>query len=872
MHVLCAGRIHKTSPAKYAYANNYVLNRKSSSKNVITRAAAGVISVVMAIGVVSVFHTDVAPTQAHAEPGTSGVPKAAQVLYKEDFQNASRLPMAITDYRGMNGQSFQAGAAWIPSYGGCNGWLLNSTSPMGSGDTCTTLIEYSSMKAGAHPAQVVIDGRRTVMATSTGGIVTTDGPITLNFASGTADPAHSTLSIDPRYSQVVGSVFTITARVHDVNDNVVEGAIVSFPPVSGISFVDDTSCTSGPDGACYVKVSSKLVGTYTISGSIGARSLANTVDAEFTVGPVCVKDCAPVNGANVTRVEVTLNGREADGVQRDVATAYGFDYYGNPVVGAAVQSVPAEEETSLTVQPDVAPLDKEGRTTIWYTATVQGSHKAEVSISELTPKGSPVTVSFGNGSGSTATSRWVISPEGPLTVGEDEENTYTATATVMDATSNLVPDALVTFKVNPAGPVFTPEATCVTGQDGECSVQLHSTKSGMYTVIAEIVAGGIINPETPDSQRTHVSVTQDNQTADGNARDIVTVFAFDVYGNPVDDVAFIFTTSHPNLILGRARAGAAVVTSDEEGTGELTTTSFQGGAYPASTYVDGVELIGHGSPLELRFLDKPVITSPTTGEVTKDRPTTVTGLGQNPGDLISVNENDSQVCTAIVSEDKTWSCTPETSFPDGEHTLVAKETDQVGNTSDPSKSVTITVDTLKPTAPIVDPSTGVTITGVTEPGTVVTVTGPDGETIEGCEAVQPDAQGRFICTPPLPLNPGDKVHVVATDKAGNVSDPTEVTIRAIMIDLAYPTRHAGENQTATGRFFIPEERVYLSMDNGGEIECRTVGLDGTVSFTFPTPRELGAHTVTLTGEQSGSVWTTFDTIIEVKTGGTVVRR
>ena len=1084
----------------------------------------------------------------------------------------------------------------------------------------TTLIEYRSTKAGAHPAQVQIAGKTPATAASMDGTTTTDGSITLNFASGTADAAHSTLSIEPRVSQVVGSTFTVTAHVQDVNGNAVEGAVVTFPEVSNLTFAKGTSCKSGPDGICDVMVTSKLVGTYTISGRIGAQPLANTVNAEFTVGSVCVQDCHPVDGGNVTRVEVTLDGREADGVQRDVVTAYGFDYYGNPVVDAVVQSVPAAGETSLTVQSDVARLDKAGRTTIWYTSTVKGPHTADVWITELTPEGSPVTVSFGNGSGSTTTSSWVIAPHGPLTVGEDAANAYTATATIKDAQFNAVPDALVSFGIDPTGPEYTPQASCVTDGNGVCSVDLTSTKSGTFTASASIVAGGITNsttgkltasvawkadavcsqatgcdpvdPGTPDEQRTRVLVTQDNQTADGYARDIVTVwafdkwgnpvdgalvqsttgdtdlrvqtgispigadgsstvwyttkiagthtadvsvdgvtpvgspvdlrfhagsvcvveagcapnvsdklthvevttdnqpvdagpnmvtayaydkdgnsvddvsfdfakleaaddlvidpscvtgedgtcevqaraqaatihqasasiggteltdhgspvtitfapggvcvvetgcvpigpgteidkqthavvttndqpvlgqdivtvYAFDVYGNPVDEVAFVVSAPNPNLILGRNRGREAVVTSDEEGTGELATTSFQGGAYPAIVRVDGVELLGHGSPLELRFLDSPVIASPADGSLTKDHPVAVVGLGQNPSDTIIVTEGGSQVCTGVVTDnrtwscradlpdgshtltavevtsenttskpsdpvtftvdttpplppeitsptegtdtndpspmitgtgeekgnlitvtdkgktvctaevldDKTWACTPEIPFIDGGHTLTATETDEAGNISEPSKPVTITVDTQKPSPPVVDPSTGATITGVTDPETVVTVTGPGGEVIEGCEAITPDEYGRFACTPPTPVEPGDKVEVVATDKAGNVSEPTRVTVRAIMVDLAYPTRHPGENQTATGRFFLPDERACLFLDNGSQVECRITGLDGTVNFSFPAPATTGAHTVTLTGELSGTVWTTFDTIIEVKTGGTVL--
>ena len=71
-------------------------------------------------------------------------------------------------------------------------------------------------------------------------------------------------------------------------------------------------------------VSSISVGTYTISGRIGARPLADTVDAESAIGPVCVQDFDPTDGVVVIRVEVTLNGREAGKTDLHVVSAYEF--------------------------------------------------------------------------------------------------------------------------------------------------------------------------------------------------------------------------------------------------------------------------------------------------------------------------------------------------------------------------------------------------------------------------------------------------------------------------------------------------------------------------------------------------------------------
>ena len=804
---------------------------------------------------------------------------------------------------------------------------LNIVTPIpATGADGTTLIQYKSQVEGAHQARVTIDSKVPVTATNMDGNVTTDGTIMLHFGSGTASAANSTLTISPTTSQTVDSAFIVTAHVRDANNNMVSGAMVTFPAVDDLGF-SATSCVSGADGTCPVTVSSPIADSYRVSAKLGIQDFSNTVDAVFTAGPVCVEGAHPVDKLknNITRVRVTLDGREADGVAHDIATAFAYDCNGNPVAGASVQSTPGAGET-LVVQPNVLPTAADGTTTIWYSSTQAGTHTADVTIAGLVPDGSPVRVSFGSGNGDVDHSSWVVAPEGPLTVGETEASTYTATATVRDSRNNPVEQAVVVFAIDPDGPVFTDQASCITNAQGVCSVKVSSTKSGTYSLTASITAGAIKNHDTnqasasiawradavcsqaegcepvnplPDELHTRVDLTIDGQAADGTAKDVVTVWAFDKWGNAVEGALVQATTSSADLRIqsdiaaigkdgsstvwytsmvaatyrtaltadgvrpvgspldvtfvagpvcvievgcvpigpgtepsrqtrvsvtvndqkvngsdivtvwafdkagnavegtdfaiatsdqGLSFAGTghtAVVTSGANGTATLAATSAVGGHHSATAKVDGIELTQHGSPMDIRFLAAPAITSPKDGDVTNEKPLVITGTGQEPGDTVTVKDGDNDVCHAEVLANGTWSC--QASLDDGSHTLVAVETTPDGKDSPESAPVEVEIDTVAPHVPVITgPKDGdtvtddsVTVTGTGDPDSTITV--KDGDKVV-CTA-EVHENGEWSCE--VTLDDGDHtLTAVATDEAGNQSDPSAPV--TITVDTGAP--------------------------------------------------------------------------------------
>ncbi|NRG99025.1 LPXTG cell wall anchor domain-containing protein, partial [Streptococcus suis] len=157
-----------------------------------------------------------------------------------------------------------------------------------------------------------------------------------------------------------------------------------------------------------------------------------------------------------------------------------------------------------------------------------------------------------------------------------------------------------------------------------------------------------------------------------------------------------------------------------------------------------------------------------------------------------------------------------------------------------TETVTPNTDTTAPEAPVVNaPKEGdTTVTGKTEPGATVTVTFPDGSTA----TTTADEDGNYTVDVPagVELKEGDKVTATATDKAGNVSEPTETTTTANPSD-------ADENTPKTPAVTPVEDTNNLTDDEKAKVKEEVeksnpdlptgttveVGNDGTVTITYP---------------------------------------
>ncbi|QTD31476.1 Ig-like domain-containing protein [Pseudomonas fluorescens] len=180
------------------------------------------------------------------------------------------------------------------------------------------------------------------------------------------------------------------------------------------------------------------------------------------------------------------------------------------------------------------------------------------------------------------------------------------------------------------------------------------------------------------------------------------------------------------------------------------------------------------------------------GGVTNDPTPTLIGSGREPGEIIHIIDNGTEIGTAVVKDDGTWSFTPETGRVPGEHQFVIRVEDEAGNLSGPSDPYIITVDVTAPAAPILDsvmddqgdvtgnllqqganPQTDddqPTFGGRAEPGSTVYIY--DNGVVIGSVKADPTT-GVWSFTPLPALAIGDhSISVAAKDAAGNLGEPS----------------------------------------------------------------------------------------------------
>ncbi|MDB8604856.1 Ig-like domain-containing protein [Streptococcus salivarius] len=151
--------------------------------------------------------------------------------------------------------------------------------------------------------------------------------------------------------------------------------------------------------------------------------------------------------------------------------------------------------------------------------------------------------------------------------------------------------------------------------------------------------------------------------------------------------------------------------------------------------------------------------------------TAITGTAE-AGSTVEVTLPDGTKATATADQDGNFSV-PVSGLNEGDRVSVTA-TDEAGNKSDATTATVAKAgDTTAPTAPVVNTvkAGDTAVTGTAEAGSTVEVTLPDGSKVSATA----DQDGNFS-VPVSGLNEGATVSVTATDKAGNTSNPTSVTV------------------------------------------------------------------------------------------------
>ncbi|MBF4583284.1 hypothetical protein ITJ54_11450, partial [Curtobacterium sp. VKM Ac-2865] len=340
-------------------------------------------------------------------------------------------------------------------------------------------------------------------------------------------------------------------------------------------------------------------------------------------------------------------------------------------------------------------------------------------------------------------------------------------------------------------------------------------------------------------------------------------------------------------ITGTAEPGATVVIRDEEGNELGRDTAKENGDWsveldePLKDGKHDLEIVAEDTAgntsdptkttvdVDTEAPDAPKVTSPAD---LADGKGPITGTAE-PGTAIVIrDENGDVIGSDTADENGNWTVELEEPLKDGSHDLEIVASDKAGNTSDPTDT-TVDVDTKAPDAPIVTSPSDLSdgkgpITGTAEAGAVVVVRDEDGNVIGQDEA---DENGNWTIELDEPLTDGKHdLEVVASDKAGNTSDPTDTTVD---VDTKAPDAPKVTSPTdlADGKGPItgtaePGATVIIRDEDGNVIGQDEADENGNWTVELDEPLKDGSHHLeVVASDKAGNSSTPTDTTVDVDT-------
>jgi hypothetical protein len=321
-----------------------------------------------------------------------------------------------------------------------------------------------------------------------------------------------------------------------------------------------------------------------------------------------------------------------------------------------------------------------------------------------------------------------------------------------------------------------------------------------------------------------------------------------------------------------ANAGYGVASLVDNGVD--VTASIAGGTYTLTNITTSHTIVATFGALPLT----PTITAPTAGTVTNDPRPIISGT-TSASVTVDVRVDGVVVCTTVSSAAGAFSCTPAADLADGPRVLSATATNSNGTTP-ASASVSITVDTVAPAAPVVTaPANGgstndttPSYSGTAEANSTVTVR-VDGVVVGSTTA---SGAGAWTFTPVAALGAGSHtVNATATDAAGNVSANsgtntfTVDTVAPAAPVVTTPTNGSSTNDTTPTYSGTAEANSTVTVRVDGVVVGSTTA-SGAGAWTFTPVAALGAgsHTVNAsatdaagnTSANSGTNTFTVDTV------------
>ncbi|AWH88934.1 Ig-like domain-containing protein [Limnobaculum parvum] len=285
----------------------------------------------------------------------------------------------------------------------------------------------------------------------------------------------------------------------------------------------------------------------------------------------------------------------------------------------------------------------------------------------------------------------------------------------------------------------------------------------------------------------------------------------------------------------------------------------------------------------------------SSGDFTDDSTPTLTGKSDS-GSVVEVYGNGVLLGSVVTDSSGQWNFTPTAPLTDGEHQFHVVSIDAAGNLSVPSGDFVLTVDTIAPEKPLLSINVRVYVDGFNvedgprslddedynpwffgtgESGSTITII-DNGKVIGQTVA---DASGKWEFIPQPVLSNGDHdVYATSMDKAGNISQPSEIVTFQLMLNGSDPVVPAIEsvvadfrgelnngtavnNPTPTLKGAAEHGSVVTIFDNGILLGSTVADSDGKWSFTPAAELPTGEHVFTAAGN-AGIPSTAFTVIVD----------
>ncbi|MBN1314939.1 MAG: Ig-like domain-containing protein, partial [Anaerolineales bacterium] len=390
----------------------------------------------------------------------------------------------------------------------------------------------------------------------------------INFVVGPADQANSTLVISPTTVLADGVQTTvITATLRDVLDHPVANRPVQLVVTGQNNTITPSSVgVTGGDGTIVFNLASTSVETKDIS----IRDVPN--DATLDIGqvefiPGEVDPDISTLAANKTTVFI--------GSDEATLTATLWDNLGHRISGKQVQIIAYGTNVTVTQPVDITNSQGQVQATI-KSDTVQEVMVKAIDLTDDITLTQVVALTFIAGPVDEAMSTITITP---TTVVANGVQTTVISATLHDADDNPLVNRPIRLAVTGQSNTVTPSTQQYTDNDGHVEYTLASTKAETKQIslkdeLADVtlqagqvtfVAGAV------NKTRSSLGANPSKTAADGTSPIVITIYALDEYGNPIEGVDVVLDAQ----IVSRRSPETVVVTVTQP----VSPTSASGAAF-----------------------------------------------------------------------------------------------------------------------------------------------------------------------------------------------------------------------------------------------------------------------------------------------------